>query len=367
MQVPLLDLKAQNRTIKSETENAIARVVESQYFIMGHEVENLEKSIENFCSGRIKALGVSSGTDAIVLALMALGIGVGDEVITTPYTFFATAGSVARLGAKPVFVDVCPDTLNINPELIEKAITPRTKVIIPVHLFGQMADMDPIMDIARKYNLMVIEDAAQAIGAKYNGRMACTIGDIGILSFFPSKNLGGFGDGGMVLTKDDALYEKMKLLRVHGAGSQYVHKYVGGNFRLDALQAAVLSVKLPYLNGWTDKRRNNAEYYNRRFYGTGIEALVVRSENFSVYNQFVVNVCNRDNLVDYLKKREIGCAVYYPLPLHLQECFSSLGYREGDLPCSEKASKRTLALPIYPELTDEQLDFVATTVLEFYR
>ncbi|MBL8029549.1 MAG: DegT/DnrJ/EryC1/StrS family aminotransferase [Fibrobacteres bacterium] len=363
MTIPMLDLKAQYQTIKAEIDSAVAKTIESQIFINGPVVEKLEESIGKYLGG-VKALGVSSGTDAILLALMAMGIGEGDEVITTPYTFFATAGCIARVGARPVFVDVHTDTYNINADLIEKAITPKTKAIIPVHLFGQTAAMDPILAIASKHGLRVIEDGAQAIGATYKGRPACTMGDVGTLSFFPSKNLGGFGDGGMVITKDDTLYAKMKSMRNHGQGSQYHYDMVGGNFRLDALQAAVLSVKLPYLELWSAKRRRNASFYNNRFANSKVKTPVIRKENLSIFNQYVIEVEDgRDALVQKLKEKGIATAVYYPLPLHLQKCFESFGGKVGDCPVAEEAAKKTLALPIYPELTEEQLNYIADAIL----
>lgn len=364
MKVPLLDLKAQYKTIKADLDRAVMEVIESQGFIMGPKVEAFEKAAGEYLGGCL-ALGVSSGTDALLLALMALDIGPGDEVITTPYTFFATAGCIARTGAKPVFVDICPDTYNINPALIEKAITPRTRAIMPVHLFGQAAEMDPILDIAKRRGLKVIEDGAQAIGSKYKGQFACTLGDIGTLSFFPSKNLGGFGDGGMVVTRNEALYEKMKLLRTHGSKPQYFHKLVGGNFRLDALQAAVLSVKLPHLEQWSEKRRKNAAFYTEQFKGSAVRTPVVRPENTSIFNQYIIHVKDRDGLKKHLAEKEIGTAIYYPLPMHLQECFAQLGGKPGDHPVSEDAALHTLALPIFPELTSEQLKYTAATVLDF--
>ncbi|OGS37775.1 MAG: transcriptional regulator [Elusimicrobia bacterium RIFOXYB2_FULL_49_7] len=362
MQVPLLDLKAQYQTIKPELDRAVQSVVEAQEFILGPRVEHFEKEMADYLGVRF-TLGVSSGTDALLLALMALDIGPGDEVITTPYTFFATAGSIWRMGAKPVFVDICPDTFNINPDLIEKKITRKTKAIMPVHLFGQSADLDPILALATKHGLKIIEDGAQAIGTRYKGKVSCTLGDVGALSFFPSKNLGGFGDGGMVVTNSEALFAKMKLLRTHGAENRYFHKMVGANFRLDALQAAVLSVKLKHLDEWTMKRQQNAAFYNNAFKNSPVRIPVVHPENGSIYNQYVVRLSNRDKVMVILNEKKIGNAIYYPLPLHLQECFTSLGYKVGDFPVSEAAAKETLALPIYPELSEEQLAFVAETVM----
>jgi dTDP-4-amino-4,6-dideoxygalactose transaminase len=364
MKVPLLDLKAQYKTIKPEIDQALMEVVESQRFILGPKVENLEKEIAAYLDVPY-AIGVSSGTDALLLSLMGLGIGPGDEVITTTYSFFATAGCIWRTGARPVFIDICEDTFNIDPALIEKRITPKTRAILPVHLFGQAADMDPILAIARKHNLAVIEDSAQAIGARYKDSAVCGLGDTGALSFFPTKNLGGLGDGGMVTTRNEGLYQKMKLLRTHGGEKRYFHRMVGANFRLDALQAAPLSVKLRHLDGWSEKRRQNAVYYDGRFKGTAVAPPVVRPENRSIYNQYIIRVKDRDRLIDHLKKKEIGCKIYYPVPLHLQECFAPLGYKKGDMPVAEKAALTSLALPIYPELTPGQLACAADAVLEY--
>ncbi len=366
MKVPLLDLKAQYNTIKPEIDRSIMEVVESQHFIMGPKVEALEKEVGKYLNSSF-TLGVSSGTDALLLALMGLNIGKGDEVITSPYTFFATAGSIARVGATAIFADICEDTFNIDPAKIEAKITKKTKAIIPVHLFGQSADMDPILEIARSRKIKVIEDGAQAIGALYKGKPVCTMGDVGTLSFFPSKNLGGFGDGGMVVTNDESLYKFMKLLRNHGAEPKYFHKFIGGNFRLDAIQAAPLSVKLKYLGSWSEKRRQNAAYYDSRFKNTGVKAPVIRKENTTIYNQYVIQVEERDGLIKHLNGKGIGCEVYYPLPLHLQECFSYLGGKQGDMPVSEQAAKTSLALPVYPEITSDALKYVADSVLEYIK
>jgi dTDP-4-amino-4,6-dideoxygalactose transaminase len=386
--IPLLDLKAQYATIREEIRAAIDRVIEAQQFILGPEVEALEHEIATY-TGCKYGIGVSSGTDALLVALMAIDIRPGDEVITTPYTFFATAGSIVRLGAVPVFVDIDPLTFNIDPNAIEAKITPRTRAIMPVHLYGQMADMDPIMEIAQRHNLVVIEDAAQAIGAEYKGRRAGSIGHLGCFSFFPSKNLGGFGDGGMVVTSDPTLAEKMRLLRAHGASPKYYHKLIGGNFRLDALQAAVLRVKLKYLDDWTAGRQRNAATYRRLFAEAGLTidppscltagcharnkgdctlppgrvVLPVEApDRRHIYNQFVIRVAQRDQVMAALKARQIGHEIYYPVPLHLQECFAYLGQRPGDLPASECAAAETLALPIYPELTDAMLAAVVEAV-----
>ena len=364
MKVPLLDLKAQYRPIKAEIEKAIAEVIDSQYFIMGPQVKACEDAIARYshCSNGI---GVSSGTDALLVALMAEGIAPGDEVITTPYTFFATAGSITRLGAKPVFVDIDPVTYNIDPGKIEQKVTNKTKIIIPVHLYGQMADMDPIMEIARKHNLAVIEDAAQAIGSEYKGKRAGSIGHYGCFSFFPSKNLGCFGDGGMVVTNDAVRAEKLSVLRAHGSKVKYYHKVVGGNFRFDTLQAAVVLAKLPHLDAWSAGRQANAARYNRLFGKTGTVDLPEVRMSRHIFNQYVIRVPRRDELMAHLKKQDIGCEVYYPVPLHLQECFSYLGHKTGDFPESEKASNETLALPIYPELTDAQAACVVDAIQRF--
>ena len=378
--VPLLDLKAQYATIRQEMQAAIDRVVESQCFIMGPEVEALEQEISQYSQCEF-GIGVSSGTDALLVALMAINIKPGDEVITTPYSFFATAGSVARLGAKPVFVDIHPLTYNIDPDGIEARITQRTRAIIPVHLYGQMADMDSIMEIARRSNVCVIEDAAQAIGAEYKGRRAGSIGHLGCFSFFPSKNLGGFGDGGMVTTNDPDLADRVKLLRNHGYRPKYYNKVVGGNFRLDAIQAAVLRVKLKHLDGWTEGRQRNVAIYRHLFGQAGLTTDLPsgdRAEDLNgvvlptelsgrrhIYNQFVIRVPQRDCLMADLKQRQVGCEVYYPVPLHLQECFAYLGYHQGDCSVSECAAAQTLALPIYPELTEEMQATVVGAIADF--
>ncbi|MBW8000417.1 MAG: DegT/DnrJ/EryC1/StrS family aminotransferase [Planctomycetes bacterium] len=364
MQVPLLDLKAQYATIKDEMLAAVKDVLDSQICIHGPKVAKLEEKIASISDCKY-AVGVSSGTDAILSALMSLEIGPGDEVITTPFTFFATVGSIVRVGAKPVFVDIDTKTFNINPSLIEAVITDKTKAIMPVHLFGQMADMDPIMEIAKKHDLFVIEDAAQSISSTYKGRKAGSIGDVGCFSFFPSKNLGGIGDGGMAVCNDQQLYERLFVMRNHGGQDKYHNKLVGGNFRLDAIQAAALLVKVPHLDQWSAARRANADYYNERFSGTSVTTPYITPDCVSIYNQYTIRVAGRDALLEHLKSHEIGCAVYYPLSLHLQECFSSLGYKPGDFPVSEQASSEVLALPIYPELSDEMKDFVVETALSF--
>jgi len=369
MNVPLLDLKAQYRGIKGEIDAAVAEVFESQYFILGPTVEKCEQAIASYC-GCAHAVGVSSGTDALLIALMAEGIGPGDEVITTPYSFFATAGSIVRAGARPVFADIDPVTFNINPELIEAAVTPDTKAIIPVHLYGQMADMGPIMQVAEKHHLIVIEDAAQAIGTEDKGRRAGSMGACGCFSFFPSKNLGGAGDGGAVITSDEGCAKKLRMLRNHGAEPKYYHSLIGGNFRLDALQAAVVDVKLRHLDDWTAARQANAGRYDRLFKEKGIvgEEGVVLPEVVTdrhIFNQYVIRVRRRDELREFLKQRDIGHEVYYPVPLHLQECFARLGYGEGDFPESERAALESIALPVYPELSDEQASYVVGSIAEF--
>lgn len=366
----MLDLKAQYQIIRTEIQEALERVIESQQFILGPEVEALEQEVATY-SQCTYGVGVSSGTDALLVALMALDIGPGDEVITTPYSFFATAGSIARLGARPVFVDIDPLTYNINPDEIEAAITSRTKAILPVHLFGQMADMNPILEIANRHGLAVIEDAAQAIGSEYYGKRAGSLGIMGCFSFFPSKNLGGFGDGGMVVTNDAALAEKLAILRNHGAKPKYYHHLVGGNFRLDAIQAAVLRVKLKYLDAWTAARQRNAMTYRQLFAENGLSEEKIRLpyEAYGrrhIYNQFVVRASNRDELRQKLSLSGIGCDIYYPKPLHLQACFRELGYHAGDMLESECASKESLALPIYPELDIHQLKIVVRAITDFY-
>ncbi len=366
--VPLLDLKAQYATIRDQIREAMDRVAESQYFILGPEVTALEAEVAAYSQCKF-GIGVSSGTDALLVAMMAIGIQPGDEIITTPYTFFATAGCIARLGAKSVFVDIDPHSFNIDASQIEAAITPRTKAIIPVHLYGQMADMDPIMAVAERHNLVVIEDAAQAIGAEYKGRRAGSIGHIGCFSFFPSKNLGGFGDGGMVVTNDAHLAEQLVLLRGHGAKPKYYHKVVGGNFRLDAIQAAVLRVKLKYLDSWTEGRQRNAALYRQLFQEGGVTNITLPVEMPDVrhiYNQFVIRCPQRDALIEHLKAHKIGCEIYYPVPMHTQECFAELGYVKGDFPLSEAAADETLAIPIYPELTEAMLKTVVHVIGLFY-
>ncbi len=376
MKIPLLDLAAQHNPIEKEIRTAIDRVLKSQYFILGPEVKGLENRIADYCGAQY-AVGASSGTDALIMALMALEIGPGDEVITTPYTFFATASAIARVGARPVFVDIDPKTYNINPALISQAKTAQTKAIIPVHLYGQCADIEPILRWAKSEKIFVIEDAAQAIGAEYkDGQKAGSMGDLGCFSFFPSKNLGAMGDGGMVCANDKGLYEKLLAMRVHGSKTKYFHQWLGGNFRLDALQAAIVNVKLDSLNSWTKARQNNAAQYEALLKQTNLIAegkvqlpLPVFPDRVfgHIYNQFVLRVENRDALRGFLTKAEIGTEIYYPLPLHLQECFKFLGYNQGDFPESEKAAQETLALPIYPGLSIQMQEYVVSKISKFYQ
>ena len=369
--VPALDLKAQYRTIRDEIEPILRAVVESQYFILGPEVANFEAEVARYC-GSPHTVGCASGSDALLLPLMAWEIGPGDEVVTTPYSFFATAGAVWRTGAKPVFVDIEPDTYNIDPAKLEAAITPRTKVVIPVHLYGQAAAMDAINAITRKHGLKVLEDAAQAIGATDNGRPVGTLGDAGAFSFYPSKNLGAFGDAGMVTANDEALAKSVARLRVHGMEPKYHHHEVGFNSRLDALQAAVLRVKLRHLDAWTAGRRAVAGRYRELFDQFGLTGAVTlpteRADAFHVYNQFVIRVPQntRDALRAHLADRKVGTEIYYPIPLHLQTCFASLGHAPGDFPHAEAAARETIALPIYPELTDDALRHVVGSIAEYY-
>jgi len=369
MKVPLLDLRAQYNTIRDEIEPVVRDVFESQHFILGPRVKEFEDKITAYC-GITHAIGCASGTDALTLALMVVDVHPGDEIITTPYTFFATGGSIARLGAKQIYCDIKPDTYNINPDGIESLITEKTRAIVAVHLYGLIAEMDRINDIARKHNLPVIEDAAQAIGAVSPGGKAGSLGTMGCFSFFPSKNLGGAGDGGMVVTSNDELAEKVRVLRVHGAKSKYYHSIVGFNSRLDALQAVVLQVKLKYLDKWSQKRRENAATYDRLFAEKGLLDIVttpVTPDGYThIFNQYVIRVKDRDSLRKYITNQNIGSEIYYPVPLHLQECFAGLGYKKGDMPESEKAAGTSLSLPIYPELTDEMQEYVVNTIADFY-
>jgi len=366
-QVPMLDLQAQYRPIRDAIIDAVTRVCDSQRFIMGPEVEGMERDLAAYL-GVTHAVGVSSGTDAILLAMMALGIGPGDEVITSTYSFFATAGCVARIGATPVFVDIDPVTYNIDSAATAAAVTSRTRAIIPVHLYGQSADLDPLLAIATRAGVPLIEDAAQAIGATYKGRMVGGVGRVGCFSFFPSKNLGAFGDGGLVTTNDDALAASLRRLRVHGADRQYYHQVIGGNFRLDALQAAVLRVKLPHLAGWTEARRRNAARYDELFADAGLTGRVTlpvaAPHCRHIFNQYVIRVPRRDAVKAHLESRQVGCAIYYPVPFHEQACFAYLGYRTGQFPHAELAARETLALPIYGELTAEQQRYVVAVLAD---
>lgn len=389
MDIPLLDLEAQYKDIRGEIEQKILEVVSSQRFVLGSEVEALEEEIAAYSQTRF-AVGVSSGSDALIVSLMALDIKEGDVVITTPFTFFATAGAIARVKARPLFCDIEEKSFNLDPEKLKKLLKDRSakedissiKAVIPVHLYGQCADMSPILALSEQYKLFVIEDAAQAIGSEYPSpdgiKRACSMGDAGTLSFFPSKNLGGFGDGGMVLTNDEKLAQKLRLLRVHGSRNKYFYDVIGGNFRLDALQAAVLRVKLKHLNDWQQRRRDRASHYNRIFTKSGLvekglvqipEALYRDSgaEDFHTYHQYVVRVKDRDRLREFLNDKGVGTAIYYPLPLHLQKCFSGLGYTEGNFPVAEKAAREVLALPVYPELKAEQQDYIVLSITQFYK
>lgn len=387
MQVPLLDLKPQYQPLESEIQAVIAKVCASQWFILGPAVKELEASIAAYSQCRY-GIGVSSGTDALLLALMALEIGQGDEVITSPFTFFATAGTIARTGARPLFCDIDPVSFNLSPAMVESFIEKhcerrgnqlinrntggRIKAMMPVHLYGQVADMLPLLDIARRYGLKVIEDAAQAIGAEDDDHnRACSYGDIGCLSFFPTKNLGAFGDAGMCVTNDAALAERMDILRVHGGKPKYYHSFIGGNFRIDELQAAVLNVKLKHIDDWSAGRQRNAAFYNSAFgkakLGEAVETPYAALGFRHIYNQYIVRVRDRDALRQYLSAAGIGTEIYYPVPLHLQACFAYLGHKAGDFPQSERAAAETLALPIYPELSETQLQYVVDTITAFYR
>ncbi|RMG41903.1 MAG: DegT/DnrJ/EryC1/StrS family aminotransferase [Candidatus Dadabacteria bacterium] len=377
MKVPLLDLKAQLSGLEGEIKEAVLEVIDSTRYIMGPKVEALESAIADYC-GVSHAIGVSSGTDALLVSLMALGVGPGDIVITTPYSFFATAGVIARLNATPCFVDIDPETYNIDPQALSEWFdrnsdqASRVKCILPVHLYGQCADMDPILKIARSRNIPVVEDAAQAIGAQYPSseglKKAGSMGTLGCFSFFPSKNLGGIGDGGMVVTDSAELGERVRLMRNHGAKPKYYHSMIGGNFRLDPVQAAVLLVKLKYLDNWHNARQENAERYDQLLEGINVKTPVVAyKREYHIYNQYVILVPEkRDQLRNFLREKDIGTEVYYPVPFHLQECFAGLGYKQGDFPVSEQAASHTLALPVYPELTAEMQEYVVNSIGEFY-
>ncbi len=374
--VPFFDLAVQFKSIENEIKSALDEVFQSQQFIMGPKVQVLEETMAQYCQTRY-AVGVASGSDALLLSLMALGIGTGDEVLLPPFTFFATAGSISRLGATPVFVDIDREAFNIDPSKIEEKVTARTKAIIPVHLFGQCADMDPLLEIAKEKKLFIIEDAAQALGAEYKpkvgseGRRAGQIGDLGCFSFYPTKNLGAFGDAGMVVTDNPGLAEKVRLLRVHGSQPKYFHKTIGINSRLDTIQAAILLVKFKYLEKWTAERQKKAERYQGLFQDLlssvkGLKLPTVQYQNRHIFHQYVIRVPERDRLKQFLAGEGIGTDIYYPVPLHLQECYSFLKYRRGDLPHSEKASEEVLALPIYPELTEDQQMMVVDRIKAFY-
>ena len=373
MRIPLLDLSRQYREIKKEVLREVQNVCDSQHYILGKNVSALEEEMAAYCGTRY-AVGVASGSDAILLSLMAVGIGPGDKVITTPFTFFATAGSISLLGAVPVFADIHPETCNIDPLSIEtllKKSSRGTKAILPVHLYGQCADMGPIKTLARKHGLKVVEDAAQSIGARYRGRRAGSLGDAGCFSFYPTKNLGCFGDGGMVTTNNLATAQRLKMLRVHGSRKRYYYDTVGTNSRLDELQAAVLRVKLKYLDAWTERRITNARRYDRLLAKAGLGEVVkltrIEETNQSVYNQYVILVKYRDELREHLTSAGIGTEVYYPMPLHLQKCYASLGHRRGDFPVSEKVSRETLALPIFAELKTSEQEYVVSTIEKFYK
>jgi len=370
MQVPLFDLRQQHEPLRDELRAAVERVFESHHFVLGPEAQALEAELARYCQTQ-HAVGCGSGSDALLLALMALDVKAGAEVITTPHTFFATAGAVARLGARPVFVDIEPRTYNINPALIEAAITEATRAILPVHLYGQCAEMDAILEIAARHNLPVIEDAAQAIGAEDKDRRAGSMGRIGCFSFYPSKNLGAAGEAGLLTTNDDALAERLRTLRIHGGATEYLHNEVGFNSRLDALQAAVLRVKLPHLDDWAQARRLRAETYTLLLLNAHLPFQLtpptLRENARHIFHLYVVRVAAelRDPLMAHLRAHGVGTKVYYPVPLHLQECFNYLGYREGDLPEAERAARETLALPLYPELTLEQQQYVVDVLGRF--
>jgi dTDP-4-amino-4,6-dideoxygalactose transaminase len=373
MNIPLLDLKAQHEPLHDDVMSAIERVVRSNEYIMGKEVTALESAVAAYSQTKF-GIGVSSGTDALLVALMALDLKPGDEVITPAYSFFATAGVVTRLGATPVFTDIDPTSYNLDPESFRSKITSKTKAVIPVHLYGQVAEMDAILSIAAEHGIAVVEDAAQAIGSEYkDGRRACSMGTVGCLSFFPSKNLGAMGDAGMVVTNDADLAEKIRVLRVHGGKPKYYHSVIGGNFRLDAMQAAVLNVKLAHLDEWTAGRQRNAERYERLFHELDVKDIVLPTpvykasgvKHYHIYNQFVIRSGQRDALRDHLKTNGVATEIYYPVPFHLQQCFAPLGYRQGQFPHSEKAANETLALPIYPELTEDQQRHVVETIRTF--
>jgi len=369
--IPMLDLQAQYASIASELDAALKEVLAGQQLILGPEVKKLERELADYCNCS-HAIGCASGSDALLLALMAFDVGSGDEIITTPYTFFATVGSIVRLGARPIFVDIDPDTFNLNPADLAAAISPRTKAIIPIHLFGQCAAMNQIAEQCSPRNIPIIEDAAQAIGSEYLGTRAGSLGTVACFSFYPSKNLGGAGDGGLLTTDDGELADKLRVLRAHGAKKKYYHDYVGINSRLDSLQAGILRVKLRHLDDWTRLRRENAARYYHLFNATGmVDAGIIslpqeQQGQFHVYNQFVIRAKDRDRLRTYMKEQGIGSEVYYPVPMHLQPCFQSLGYRTGDFPESERAASESLAIPIYPELGEENQRYIVERIASFY-
>lgn len=368
MKIPMLDLSEQYLSLKNDIITALDEVMTSSHFILGNQVKTLEANVAEYVHANY-GVGVGNGSDAIHIALQALGVKEGDEVITTPFTFFATAGAIVRAGAKPVFVDIDPITFNIDPTKIEAAITEKTKAIIPVHLYGQAADMDPILEIAKKHNLVIVEDAAQAIGAEYKGKKVGEIGDATTYSFFPTKNLGAYGDGGMIVTKNEEAAEMMRIIRVHGSKPKYYHKVLGYNSRLDELQAAVLNVKLPHLAEWSEARRQNAEVYNELLSELGefVQTPVAKEENYHVYHQYTLRVKNRDELQAFLKENGVASMVYYPVALHLQPVFENLGYKEGDFPETEKACREALSLPMFPELKREQQEYVVEQIKKFYQ
>lgn len=366
LEVPLLDLKAQYAPLKQEVLASFEQILDSQFMINGPAVGQFECECAGYCQTKY-AVACSSGTDALILALMALGLKPGDEVITTPFTFFATVGSIYRQGLKPVFVDIDPDTFNLDATQLEEAVTEKTRAIMPVHLFGQMADMDSVLDVAEKHDLKVIEDAAQAIGARQNDAPAGSLSDAGCFSFFPSKNLGGAGDGGLITTNDEVLYDRLKMLRNHGAYERYYHDEVGGNFRIDTLQAAYLSIKLRHLESWHEGRRRNAAFYDAGLAQVPqVRTPVIAAGNASIYNQYTLRVENREALMKYLSEAGIGSAIYYPLCMHEQKCFAYLKHSRGDFPHAEQAAAEVLSLPIYPELREEQLAHVVETITAFY-
>jgi dTDP-4-amino-4,6-dideoxygalactose transaminase len=368
MKVPLIDLRGQHQFLRPQLLEAVERVIDSQQFVLGSEVEALEQEIADYCTAEF-AIGCASGSDALLLALMSLDLKAGDEVITTPFTFFATGASITRLGAHPRFVDIDPRTYNIDPAAVEAAITPKTRAILPVHLYGQCADMDSLVEISERYGLPIVEDAAQAIGAEDHGRRAGSMGQIGCFSFYPTKNLGGAGDGGMLVTSDPALAQRLKRLRVHGGKTEYHHDEVGINSRLDALQAAILRVKFKHLDEWSEARREKAAIYTRLLEETDLNVEFtppfVRSSVRHIFHQYVIRASQRDEVIEHLSRHGIGSKVYYPIPLHLQNCFAYLGYRSGQFPEAELAAKETLALPCFPEITEEQQRYVVDVLAKF--